>query len=543
MDRVARERIGSALRWLGARSDRRLVEVVVSPESREDALAFVALAEHEGALPQVVLESPWTADGGFGLRADELVLRRDELADVARRAGVVLPEREPPTAEGSLSAGDRFVREIGDLLDALPRALEGIVVVLAPAFIEDARAMAESVALLVAGPALARARWVVVAHAPALGDLAFRLGGRAALTVDAVGDAQESAVRLADDLDRAAGADADAVGATRVGAASPRVGPPLRRTWKATDPLHPERSELPATPSRASKNAEPNEPTLFERVRVLVLRAAAASARGSFTTPLPPIREARDLCFLHGRDEDGIRLEIMLASYVAAAGAPGQAIQIYGDARTRAHEAELPALACQAELARASALAAVPDLPRASAAFADAGSYAEAARLPLLALEGYRLSGEAALAAGLEPQAAEAWARALAVAGEENDPALSPTTAEVAERLALVCDAHGLVSQAASLRARAEMLRGATTETPPQSEPLASNRAAPAASSEATALSMLAFTPTPQGATPPTTPAFREVSIADVPRNRVPAELKGTVRLLGDPVLAHDEDA
>lgn len=508
----ASQRLSDAVRWLVRSESARLLLVVTNPAWRMSALEVIALAEHEedGLRPFVWLETEWTTSPKWDDRTAELADEAEALRTALREADLeLLPPRSKPMARAS--GADAFARALYQLAVAIPEPLDGLAVVLAPLARADDPDFVAALRVFVADEGMRRARWIVVDERddPQVAVLVRELGERALQLV-----AMPDPARLNEDVDETLAAVAEGRGAAGPGCPVPRIA-----IWdEPEEPVDPEPALL-----HGESKATSLDPTLHERLQGLVARSVLAMRERRSLDAIRLQREARDLMFLHGSPADGIRMELLLASVMVGAGFRREARDVLTQSAERAREADLPLLESQVALAQGGILLSMKEDAPAAAAFATAGRAAEEARERGMALEAYRLSGEAATRAGLPENAVEAWRRAVIVCGD--DPGQSETDSQdasaMAARLAESCAKQGLTTQAESLNAQAQILAGfaARSAVAPQSPvPVADE--------------------VPAETPGPSTPAFREVRPEDLPRNKVPAELRGTIRIDDQPLAA-----
>lgn len=515
------ERVADGVRWLTARHRSRLL-VVHTEGWRQPVLETIAVGEHEpsNTCPFAVLQTPWSgADLGFAARTDELVADYAAMREDANRTQERLPALQNRTRP--VSPPGRFADMLAEIVSASSRAVPGLVVVLAPSSIDGNAPVVPAIDVLVRSDALTRVRWVLVwPDARPLAAFVRGLGSDALVV-----DARPNPAALARDL---ASALEDAASSGR-GAAPAGIVPPETPAWSEPDPEI-SRAVVTARDPIAPSPVVASEPTLFEIVRSLVLRAAAAQP----TRPLDAIRlqqEAVERCSSVSRLIDAVKLEVMLGTYVASAGYKDEACRVFENAREHAIEAALPAVGSHAEMARGGLLLSLRRPNDAATAYAAAGRLAEAAGEIALATEGYRMSGDLAARSGLISVAADAWARALAVTTKTEPSAwLGLDLVDLGERLATECETRGWHDAANSLRERAraiesERVRAMASETtvpmrdafPPPAEPEPARRAPLP----------------PEGTTPPPTEAFPEAPVPPRAKDRLPDEVTRTLTLRG----------
>ncbi len=450
------ERLVAALKEFVGESPVRLLSVVTSGALRMAALEQVAAAEHHSAnqSPFFVLEAPVeTDDDGWETRAEELRLDVDELRTGLAAAGLPAPGVWP-AVRGQPGLA-RFGLELGEALHRLSAPLDGLMIVLAPAWVRDAKRWAADVQALVTRPELAKARFVVVDLEVAVCAPAVAALGAVATSVDArVSDAAAS-----DDLAAMgagmASAPAGATGPRRAGMAGPDVAPPPRADAGVTPaPGAVEAGLVEAGVAPAYARAEP-----MQELRGLIFAAAGAMKEGRTEEAVRKQRAARDLCVAQGLTREAIVMTGILGGYLLQGGAARPAHGVFGEAQRAAVAAGHADLAVQMLLASASALTILGEHDDAAVAYADAGQLGAHAGHPILAIEAFRMCGQLLAARKRTTEAASAWRRALSVAEQATPEEQQASSAPQAARaLAALCRKHGLVAQADSLEAQADSL-------------------------------------------------------------------------------------
>ena len=456
------ERVHDALSWFDAASEQRVLYLQTSAALRMPILQRLAAGEGQGRRrsPVVVLEAGVDEDDdGWATRADELI---EELGAARGRAA----SAEPPLVIGSFAvpaAGATpvasFARVLWTALTCVAPPLEGLLVVLAPVWVNDAAAWVATLHPLLTRPELAAARWVIVdpedgparAVAEALGPLAE--------VCDARIDPAASARDLAAMLSGMGAAPPGSSAARAAGMAGPREAPP-RRIRQPPAPTPAQQAELMASVGLPAAFADAD---LMQRIRVGVLNAAEAMQAARAVDAVRLQREVRDLAAQAGLVRESVLFEIVLGTYALQGGAPAPALTAFDEAARRAVAASLPELAAQALLAKAGALLLARRPADAALAYAEAGRLARE-KAPVLAIEAYRMAGTLLLQLRQDQQAIAVWQQALDLAGA-SAPAVraASTAAEVARALAAVCRGHGLRTQADALVKQAEAL-----EQPPE---------------------------------------------------------------------------
>ncbi len=455
------ERVQEALTWFLAATEQRLLYIQASEALRLPILAKLASLEgHPRCKRAVVVVEAGVErdDDGWETRVAEL---EQALKDARDRAAAAEPALElralGPLVDASTPAA-AFARLLRAGLDAVQPPLEGLLVVLAPAWVNDGDLWRRALATLIGRPELARARFVVVdpEDGPAR-VVAEQLGARAEIAdgrIDGRAVKDAMAAMVAAMAASPPGADA----ARAAGMAGPREAPPRR--LKAPPPLTPEQRERAmAEVGLAPAYAEPD---VMQKMRVAVMQAAEAMGDGRAADAVRLQREARDLALQARLVREPVLFEIMMGAYALQGGAAEHAVGAFDSAARRAEEWQLAELGAQAWLAKAGALLTLKNPEQAAVAYAEAGRVA-GAQAPPLAIEGYRMSGTLLASLRREQQAIAVWQRALEIAGAMPPKDRQATTApDVARALAAVCRKHGLRAQADALEAQATAM-----EAPP----------------------------------------------------------------------------
>lgn len=450
-----------ALAYFVRARELRVLHVLTDGDLRVAALTLASAAE---LLPDnsdafVTLEDAFTAaDEGWTSRAARLrerhALRRQKMAEEGR----ALPELPPPPT-GLLPAA-AFAAQLRQIAETRADWISGVVVVLAPTRVDDARAWADAVRALVESPALRDVRWILVeVESNSLAPLLERMG-ESALRVTCRIDDEASRKDLAQMLDAAASS-AGASGPARIGAAWPRgVRPPPR---PGRPDLSPEQAQVQLEAMGVS--LPPMAGALGSELtrRVLLAAQAMRDQRGAEGVRLQ--REARDLCLRAALVREAVLMEIVLGAYLVQLGQRPAALEAYGAAARRAREHQFADLAAQAHMGAGAVLLVERERERAAAEYAKAGAAAREGGATLLAIEGFRMAGQVLLEAGREQQAAQAFREALALAEAAPPPEARASSApEAARALAAVCRRRGLETQACALEAQAEGIAAGGTE-------------------------------------------------------------------------------
>lgn len=450
-------RLVDSLQWFMRAQEKRMLHVTTTSSLRLGALEEIAAAEHHGdnRCPFIVLEAPAKpGDDGWTTRALELRDDVEELrALVGRDDGIELPPM-PDEAEAETPLL-RFGRELCAALGCLRDPFEGLVVVLSPIEMGDAKRWVEDVKALVAQPGLAKVRWVIVdLEEPLCEPVALSLGSLAE-SVDARIDEAAAGAEM-DGLSKAmATAPEGATGARLAGLAGPREVPPPRRG----KPPPPTREEMSAIAKKAGLPEALADAALMRRLRQRITDGARAMRRGDVVEAAQRQREARDLCIDAGLVRHAIIMEMVLGGYVLQGGAPKLAVTAFQQAKERAESAGFADLTLQAELALAAALLMQRRPDEAAVAYAEAGQLGATAGLAALAIEAYRMAGHLLATQGKIELAGKAWRRALDVAESASPLDRTASSApETARALAALCRKHGLVQSAEALTAQAAVM-------------------------------------------------------------------------------------
>ena len=310
-------------------------------------LAKLASLESHPRCPRavVVLEAGVEPDDdGWATRSEELQLALNQARDRAAAADPPLEIRPlGPLVEASTPAA-AFARLLRAALDGVRPPLDGLLVVLAPAWVNDAQSWRAALGSLLPRAELARARFVVVdpEDGPAR-TVAEQLGNHAEMADGRIDDGaakQAMTAMVAAMASAPPGADASRA----AGLAGPRELPPPR--IKAPAPLTPER--------RAQVMAEAGLPEAYavpetmQRIRLAVMQAAAAMGNGQAAEAVRLQRDARDLAVTAGLVREPVLFEVMMGTYALQGGAPEHALRRSTEPRDAPRSGSLPELGAQA---------------------------------------------------------------------------------------------------------------------------------------------------------------------------------------------------
>jgi tetratricopeptide (TPR) repeat protein len=441
-----------ATRFLRDRS-LRLLHVVADVVLHDAVVELLAAQElrADNRSPFVILQEPHKqSDPGWDRRA--LTIRRQHehrRAEMAEHGEALAELPEPPASKGLVGLAE----QLGQLLVARPDDTEGLVVLLAPAYVEAPDTWQQSLGVLLSLAGLAAVRFMIVdRERSTLSALVARHEGRALTTRCRVEGESPKAV-LAGALDEEL----------------LRFGGPLGARPKGVVP--PRRvNDLPEAPPDPSA-------VLQLAVSRNVLLASVAVDEGRMPDAIAHQRQARDASMQAGRIEQGVMMELVLGGYLLAAGASAQAQESYRRAATVAEDAELPDKAAMARLALGSSQLIRHDRTSALVQYAQASTIAERAGHDALALHACRLTGDVAHELHMDAQAIAFWAKAIEIA--ERDPPTAPLSSAwlAALNLALLCRERGQREQAEVFLAKANALRRLDPERlqlaaePPPAEP------------------------------------------------------------------------
>jgi hypothetical protein len=456
------ERVQESITWFLAASEQRLLYVQTSEALRIPILSKLAGLEGHPRCKRavVVLEAGVDpGDDGWATRTEELEQGLRDARDRAAAAEPPLEIRPLGPLVGASTPAAAFGRLLRAALDAVRPPLEGLLVVFAPAWVNDAGAWRATLGPLLARPELTAARFVIVdtEDGPAR-SLAEQFGARAEIADGRIDPAATKA-GMAAMVAAMASAPPGGGAARAAGLAGPREAPPRR--IKDPPVLTPEQR------ARAMADAGLPEayaaPEIMQRIRLAVMQAADAMGNNRAAEAVRLQCEARDLAEAARLVREPVLFEIISGCYALQAGAPEPALRAFDTAAAKAEQRKLPDLAAQAYLAKAGALLTAERKDEASVAYAEAGRVARE-KAPVLAIEAYRMAGTLLLSLRREQQAISVWNRALEIAGALPAKERKATTAAmVARELASVCRRHGLGAQAQSLEAQARDL-----EAPPE---------------------------------------------------------------------------
>ncbi|WP_437721922.1 hypothetical protein [Sorangium sp. So ce861] len=350
--------------------------------------------------PFVVVEAPFTGEAAY-VEAIAERLERDvaALREGLAEDGVALPPLAPSKGPIDEAALRRRLMEAGR---AAAGVLDGLVVVLAPARVEQVAAYRDVVARLAPvsnGTTLRLAALDVPGS-----ELAALLPGEARFEVDQAA--------LLDALKQLGGD----------GAPAPTGGQPK---------LAPRQKDAV---ERALGRKIPSEDA-GASLRRLLLDGGKAMQDGAFKLAVRKLRAARMLCHVSGLEQEEAAASIALGSAANAAGDPRAALAAFRQGKALALAAGHRLLGAHAALGEAGVLLTAKRLAEAREAYAAAASLGEDA--PALVLEAMRMHGECSRLEGHPALATRTWEDALAFA-QSLDPGVRKTTSYAAVGASLV---------------------------------------------------------------------------------------------------------
>lgn len=444
--------------WFARATELSLLHVTCSASLRGVALKTLvgAIEFHpDNRSPVIVLEDSWTlADSGWKTRAQRMVEHWEGRVRVLAEEGIELGSLsgQRPASPDAFGA---FGGWLNLVLQAVRPPLQGLVVVLAPARIEDASAFEQEVFELVRTEQLSGARWVVVdMEEAALPDLHAELAAKA-LRCHCVRD--ETA--FARDLNTLmTSVDPELPGPARAGAAWPRRVMPPRRPGEPMPPTAEQQAAVDKTLEEAGVSPGLAGPE-GSRMQQYMTAGAIHMKHGNVAAAVDCQATALKIALESGARRESLLQQLVLAGYRLAAGDEVAATAEFLAAGERAIQWGFPLEEAQAHLAVAVIEAKAGRHPEAARHYGLAADAARRAEATGLAIESWRLAGQMAAAAKLEERASECFGRAIELA-EDSEPEVAKTSSapEAARQLAATLRANGLSDQANSLELTANRL-------------------------------------------------------------------------------------
>lgn len=434
--------------WFARAKELRLLHVRTDATLRGAVIDLLMALEHHADNRALFyrFDDPFAgADHGWPARVDRLLEQHPEKIEAVAPAEIVVRPLGGAAATAARSARG-FSAVLFEMRSVFGPPLEGALVLLAPARIEDPLVFHHELTALVTSPQLPHVRWIVVeADGSAAGDLVKAMGARAMSVECLVDESQQQ-------NDLAAG------GAAAV--SDPPVALPIEAGWRSPgampDVVPPPRRDLVGLPKDEELRAAGLSPKFVKGggdvLKKLILGAALAMRQKRYPDAVSLQSRAAALCAEMEMPREQILNVTILGGYLLAAAQRPHAREAYTKARDLAVAHKFDDLIAQTDLALGM-LDAVDRRPAEAAGhYAAAGQHAEKADIGPLAIECWRMAGQLALEARSETGAVDCWKRALSLA-EPLEPDLAKLTsaAEVARALASVCRRRGLSAQADSL--------------------------------------------------------------------------------------------
>jgi tetratricopeptide (TPR) repeat protein len=439
--------------WFVRARELSLLVVRASQDLRKTTLQMLAGLEfhHDNRSAWVILEDAHThADASWQVRANRLLANWEARREAFRKnEGIEMPAAQPAPRRSSSAQRSRptlsFQEAGAAVLRALQAPLEGLVLVMAPAMVEELDAFGAEFEALIADPALRQCRWVWLLDETApWPSLLKRLGTRA-IQCDCVPDPEKQKGDLATLVSSPPAS---------FGCAAPR-GVTLPKRVDAPPPL--DTKQRDAMLRQAGIEPEYLEKT--PHLRPLVLGAALAMKDKDGVRAVRLQREACQLAMSLKLLDVTVICQVALASYLSGLGQREAALSELRAAVKLAQGHGLGLQEAQARLAMALLLALDRRYPEAVREYQECASHAEEANVPLLAIEAWRLAGQLSLQQKQEAQAASCFREAIRVAaGATPETVKLSSASEVARRLASLCKDRGLQAQAESLFKQADAM-------------------------------------------------------------------------------------
>lgn len=367
-----------------------VLRLSVHRADRKDMLKALRVLEWQpgNRRPFVIVESAFTSEAAFALAtASALEADYEKLREGLAEDGLTIPALPP--SERPVTT-ERLIAQMGLAARGVSQALDGLVVVLVPASIEEGAPYApfiERIALASNEPTL---RLCVLDHPSLKG----KLQGQARFEVD-----HDALLAFLKELspDRSKGPASSAQ----------KLSPPQK-----------------ATLEKALERRITSQPTGNE-LKVLLLDAGKAMSDGRFKVATRKFRAARMLCHLSGLTPEEAAISIALGSAALAAQDKRAAIAAYRTAKQIALARELSVVAAQAEFGVAGAHFSTHDYRDARASYAEVKRLAES--IPALRLEAMRMEAECFVKEEQPLKAIESY-REVLDAAERLEPGVRRTT-------------------------------------------------------------------------------------------------------------------
>jgi tetratricopeptide (TPR) repeat protein len=367
-----------ALGAIFTRESGRLWNVVVPAHVYTSTLALLRALGAGGPVPRPV----WVFVAPYHGSSGGWLLRAQEIAREHPSAAAPFPsEARGPAAPLPSEARDGFAQAIA------ASALAGLVVVLAPQHIDDARACAVDIAALVVHPELSGVRWVVVdaAHS-SLGNLG-----------DGVHCIVQPTVDRADELE-------------------------LKRLLTELESRSVHLS--PALDARIATDSWLRSPGALT-LRRLLRDADTSSEVGDHRDAVRCWTQVQTTLVAEGMLQDAVHVAMERARSIVAAGAPEEGQRAFVAALREAERLKMSAVIPEAYASLGSLHSSQQRFAEAMEAYTRASQLAERRGSRALAADMRRCAGHAALNANMPDTAIEAWKRAFALLDASAPTALS----------------------------------------------------------------------------------------------------------------------
>ncbi len=334
-----------------------VLRLVVDRTDRKDMLKALRVMEWQpdNRHPFVLVESAFASEGAFALAAaSTLEASYEELRQGLAENGLTIPAlalaQRPVTTS-------RFVAQLGLAVEGVRQVLEGLVLVLVPASVEEGAPYAAFVERLASMSNGSTLRVCVLDHP----DLSNLLPGHAGFAVD-----HDALFAFLKELkpNRSKGPASSA----------PQLSPPQK-----------------AALEKELKRRIPSQPT-GDELRTLLLDAGKAMSDGRFKIAVRKFRAARMLCHLSGLTQEEAATSLALGGAALAAQDTQAALAAYRVAKRIALAEEVPVMAAQAELGIAGVHWLLRDYRNARASYVEVMRLSES--MPALRNEAMRMEAE-----------------------------------------------------------------------------------------------------------------------------------------------------
>lgn len=334
-----------------------VLRLVVDRSDRKDMLKALRVMEWQAdnRHPFVLVEAAFASEAAFALAAaSTLEASYEKLRQGLAEDGLAIPALA--LAERPVTIR-RFVAQLGLAVEGVCQVLEGLVLVLVPASVEEGAPYADFVERLVSLSNGSSLRVCVHDHP----DLSDKLPGHAAFTVD-----HDALFAFLKEL--------KPTHSTGPASSAPRHSPPEKAALE---------QEL--------KTRIPSQPT-GDELRTLLLDAGKAMSDGRFNLAVRKFRAARMLCHLSGLTQEEAGTSLALGSAALAAQETQAALAAYRVAKRIALAEEVPVMAAQAELGIAGVHWLLRDYCNARASYTEVKRLSES--MPALQNEAMRMEAE-----------------------------------------------------------------------------------------------------------------------------------------------------